>query len=364
MTPTTPRDRSSLRDMAKLAASMPNPALPKPNADSSGHVDLEALLKIQPNWVDEAVARAKMGPVEIPEAPPSFSLAPPSLHPIAMDDIPLGVPTRNGMAIAAASGAALVLLGAALFFAWKTHATNVQLAAAPKPAPVAVAAARADALIPPPPPVAPVQTTPAAAPAPVADNAAPAAAADDAQDTTSAAPTTGGGHSKHVHHKGGHHAELESAMAPAAAPAPVAAAAAAPAHKGPAPKANSALDAALSQAAGPGPALPPPAPVAAPAPAAAAPSGGGDRPDSPSGSAVKDALMSVLSAAKACVSGESDASHVHVTWGSSGAMKSLDITGPAQSDPHAKLCLNRTFARAHVPAFSQPTYAANVTVRP
>jgi hypothetical protein len=350
--------------MAKLAASMPNPELPKPNADSSGHVDLEALLKIQPNWVDEAVARAKMGPVEIPEAPPSFSLAPPSLHPIAMDDIPLGVPTKNGMAIAAASGAALVLLGAALFFAWRTHATNAQLAAAPKPAPVsvaAVAAARADALIPPPPPVTPVQTMPAAAPAPVADNAAPPAA-DDTQDTAPATAPTAGGHSKHVHHKGGHHAELESAMAPA--PAPVAAAAAAPAHKGPAPKANSALDAALSQAAGPGPALPPPTPVAATAPAAAAPAGGGDRPDSPSGSAVKDALMGVLSAAKACVSGESDASRVHVTWGSSGAMKSLDITGPAQSDPHAKLCLNRTFARAHVPAFAQPTYAANVTIRP
>jgi hypothetical protein len=346
--------------MAKLAASMPNPALPKPNADSSGHVDLEALLKVQPNWVDEAVARAKMGPVEVPEAPPSFSLAPPSLHPIAMDEIPLGVPTRNGMAIAAASGAALVLVAAALFFAWKTHANSAALATAPKPAPVAVAAARADTLIPPPPPVALAQTTPAAQPAAVADNAAPPS--DDTQEATAAAPTTTG-HSKHVHHKG-HHADAESAMAPA--PAPVAAAPApAAAHKGgPAPKANSALDAALSQAAGPGPALPPPAPVAAPSPAAAAAPSASDRPDRPSGSAVKDALMGILPAAKACVSGESDASHVHVTWGSSGAMKSVEVTGPAQSDPHAKLCLNHAFARAHVPAFAEPTYAANVTIRP
>jgi hypothetical protein len=345
--------------MAKLAASMPNPVLPKPNADSSGHVDLEALLKVQPNWVDEAVARAKMGPVEVPEAPPSFSLAPPSLHPIAMDEIPLGVPTRNGMAIAAASGAALVLVAAAVFFAWKTHSNSVALATAPTPAPVAVAAARADTLIPPPPPVAPValaQTTPAApaAAVAVADNAAPPG--DDAQEATAAAAPTRTGHSKHVHHKG-HHAEAESAMAPA--PAPVAAP---PARKGPAPKANSALDAALSQAAGPGPALPPPTPVAAPSPAAA-PSAS-DRPDRPSGSAVKDALMGILPAAKACVSGESDASHVHVTWGSSGAMKSVEITGPAQSDPHAKLCLNHAFARAHVPAFAEPTYAANVTIRP
>jgi hypothetical protein len=89
-----------------------------------------------------------------------------------------------------------------------------------------------------------------------------------------------------------------------------------------------------------------------------------DRSDQPAAGAVKSALTGVLADARACVAGESGPTHVRVTWSSSGAMKSVDIQGPAQSDPHAKLCLNRTFAHAHLPAFGAPTYSAGLTIRP
>ena len=54
---------------------MTRPAKRKPNADSSGLVDLAALMAEQPNWLDDALARAK---ASAGTAPPA---APPSLAP-------------------------------------------------------------------------------------------------------------------------------------------------------------------------------------------------------------------------------------------------------------------------------------------
>jgi len=367
----TTRDRSSLRDLAKSAtpASQRPPLVP--SADSSGVIDLEALMKEQPNWLDEAVSRAKAAPGSIPPsslAAPVF-LGPPSLAPTAFDEAPVGVPRTNFTLIAASIGA-IALVAAAAGFALKSQST-----VAPR-APVAAAAAQIAAptphveeTIPPPPPVADV------AAAPVAAKSAPAAdKSDDAtptQATASAAavPDESAPTSRHGKGHGVHHAALHAAYsspAAAEAPAPPPVPAAPPAAKST--KGLSALDAAIRGSVNPNASVPlPPTAAAAPAPApvaavAPAPSGG-DRPDRPSGSAVTSALTSALAGARACLSG-TDPSHARITFGSDGNVRSVEVSGPAGSDPKATSCIRSAFGRAHVPAFSQPTYSAGVTVRP
>jgi hypothetical protein len=108
--------------------------------------------------------------------------------------------------------------------------------------------------------------------------------------------------------------------------------------------------------------------VSAPIPAAvaAAPAGSpsGDRPDRPSSSAVTSALTGALPAARACLASGADPSHARVTFGSDGNVRTVELTGPAASDPKATSCVRSAFGRAHLPPFAQSTYSAGVTVRP
>jgi len=372
MEPETPRDRTALRDVARLAApaGMTSPAAKREarraTTESSGVIDLEALMKSHPNWLDDALSRAKGGPASIP--PGSLSalsapvlLAPPSLAPTSLDDAPVGVP-KNNIALIAATVGALVLVGAATMFAFKAQTK----------APVQVATATAAPLVPashvedpiPPPPVGEVAAPPvanaavAAAPASNApasgpqDNPTQANASDPAPAAEDTAP------SRHGHGHGVHHAALShsAAASMAEAPAPAPAPAAKPA------KATSALDAALRGAAGPVAAAPP---AAAAAPAAAPPAaGGGDRPDRPSGSAVTSALTSALPGARGCLASGAAPSHARVTFGSNGGVQSVELTGPAAGDRKATSCLRAAFGHAHVPPFAQSSYSAGVTVRP
>jgi hypothetical protein len=135
----------------------------------------------------------------------------------------------------------------------------------------------------------------------------------------------------------------------------------------PPPHVGSALDAALRAAAGPvavaaaAPANPAPAAVAA---KTAPPPVADGRPERPSGSAVTGTLNEVLGKARHCVEGMGDASRALVTFGSDGAVRKVDISGPAASDGKASQCLRGALSRAHVPPFSSASYAAGVTVRP
>ena len=53
-----------------------------------------------------------------------------------------------------------------------------------------------------------------------------------------------------------------------------------------------------------------------------------------------------------------------VTFGGDGAVLKIEVTGPAAANAKASQCVRGAFGRAHVPAFSQSTYSAGVTIRP
>jgi hypothetical protein len=361
------RDGRAIREIGKLANAPSSKSPPrKPLADHSGVVDLAAIMAQQPNWLDDALARAKGTTGSSPPSLAAPSLIPPSLSPPGSiaptiadlgDDKPLGVPTSKSLPILLASTfAGVIVAGACLFAIRSSHATAK---APPPPAPAVVAAAShvESPAIPPPP--APAETA-ASAQEETAPAAAQAqAAADEPASGASDAPAPTGHHGRH----GRHDARVAAAATPAAAPEP------APRQAAPAPgaKSNSALDAALRASMG-GAAPAPIGAAAAPAPAPqakAAPAPATDgRPERPSGSAVTSALTEALPSAKSCVASMSDASRALVTFGSDGNVHKVDVSGPAASDAKASRCLKTAFGRAHVPPFSASTYSAGVTVRP
>jgi hypothetical protein len=358
------RDGRALREMAQLAnasnapAAKAPPRKPNPNADSSGLVDLAALMAEQPNWLDDALARAK--------ASAGTTLHPPVLSPSSIaptitelaDEAPRGVPRRSMPLVLASAGAGLIVAAACVF------AIRMSRPAAPAvaevPAQAAVAAAHVDepAIPPPPPaaaepaPAAPAQTEPAQATA--SADPAPSRASEAA----GAATLHHGRHGRHDTHSAPVAAAIEKETpAPAAAPAPR------PGPANAAPKAGSALDAALRASVGPA-AAPAAAPAPAPATKAAPPPAADGRPERPSGSAVTSALTEVLPGARKCVASMTDPSRALVTFGSDGSVRKVDVSGPAGSDSKASQCLRSAFGHAHVPPFSQGAYAAGVTVRP
>ena len=156
----------------------------------------------------------------------------------------------------------------------------------------------------------------------------------------------------HVHHAA---APAAVAAAPTPAPAPAPAPAPPPAVADPEPPAGS-LAAAIKHAGGgkPAPILDHPA-----APAAESkPAVDTSLPDRPSASLVTSALLGVLPDARACMNDGDDPQRASVTFGSNGAVTSVQASGPQAS------CIQKALTRAHVAPFSQPSYRANVTVRP
>jgi hypothetical protein len=366
------RDGRALREMAKLAngtapgAASPSKGPPrKPNADHSGLVDLAALMAQEPNWLEGALARAKVsagGSLAPPSVFAAGSIAP-TISEVGVGngtgdtERAHGVPRSRSLPLVLACAGAGLLVAAACIFAVRMghHGAPAQAAVQ------AVAVATVDApVIPPVPAAVPAPATPD----PVAPAAAAAAqvAAATPDESTAPEPTAPTGH--HGRH-GRHGAEARIAAATAPVAAPVANTPAPTPHGTPsAPHAGSALDAALRAAAGPAAALPAADPAPAPAAAKAPPPAAEGRPERPSGSAVTSALTEVLPAAKKCVAAMTDPSRALVTFGSEGKVQKVDVTGPAGSDPKATQCLRSAFGRAHVPAFSQASYAAGVTVRP
>jgi hypothetical protein len=429
MDATRERDRRAFADLAKLASSSTppppsqraighgahgahgapasvrppapprsTPILPKPNADSSGLIDLQALMGAQPGWLDDAVARAKVkNPAPSSLAPLAAPLSAPTIETMET----LAPPAKSKAGYFLATGIALGAIAAACGFAWHVHQQNqlalarfqaaaaatvapVSAPAIPPPAAVQTTAAVAAAAVPPP-AAAPVAAAAPAPAAPAAASPAIAAAAAAAEDDDE--PATKGKH--HGKHGKGHHGVAAAAADPtpaptpappkgddifaraagASAPPPAAAAPVAP----PPPKASklprddSPLGAALRQAAGGDAPAPKAAPAAAPAddpapaPKRAAPT---DRPDRPSPSTVTSALQAQLPAARGCVASASGPSKVRVTFASEGNVSSVDVSGAAESAPAMVKCLKSAMGKAHVPPFGQPTYSAAVNVRP
>jgi hypothetical protein len=350
--------------VAKLAGNTPAPSdiSRKPNADSSGLVDLAALMSEQPNWLDDALARAKAS-AGVAAAPPS--VVPVSLAPALIDvaDDSFQAPPRKGaLPILLASAGAGLLVAAACAFA--VHARASQAPSAPM-APVAAAAVHTDSLGIPPPPAA-QDVAAAALPGAAQVTEAPSTAPPVAHAADNEGPPVGR-HWRHEHHERAAEAHVAPVAAKAAdAPPPAPVRAAAPVA---APPPKSALEAALRASVGNASVqanASAPAPAAAPAAAAPAPRApvGDGVPERPSGSAVTSTLTEVLGKARRCVEGMSDASRALVTFGSDGAAHKIDVTGPAASDPKAMTCLKAAFSRAHVPPFSSANYSAGVTIRP
>jgi len=98
----------------------------------------------------------------------------------------------------------------------------------------------------------------------------------------------------------------------------------------------------------------------APAPAAGNPK---NIPDRPATGSVTAAIGSVMGGARSCVAGADDVSRATVTFGSSGAVQSVGVSGWAAGKPAAS-CIQSALKGANVGPFSQPTFTFGVTVRP
>ncbi len=86
-------------------------------------------------------------------------------------------------------------------------------------------------------------------------------------------------------------------------------------------------------------------------------------PDRPPTGAVTAAVGSVMGGAKACVAGADEPSKATITFGSSGAVKSVSVGGWAAGKPAAS-CIQNALKGANVGPFSQPTFVFGVTIRP
>jgi hypothetical protein len=87
-------------------------------------------------------------------------------------------------------------------------------------------------------------------------------------------------------------------------------------------------------------------------------------PNHPSQGAILGAVGSVMLGARSCLAGQDEGSKVQVTFGSDGHVKAISVvSGPAAGTP-AEGCLRSALMGARVSPFSEPEYAASITVRP
>jgi hypothetical protein len=86
-------------------------------------------------------------------------------------------------------------------------------------------------------------------------------------------------------------------------------------------------------------------------------------PMKPSAGAAQAALGSVMTAARACVTGQTESSRASVTFGSDGAVKEVEVSGAAAGTP-AERCVRTALSRARVQPFSAPSFTVGATVRP
>jgi hypothetical protein len=89
----------------------------------------------------------------------------------------------------------------------------------------------------------------------------------------------------------------------------------------------------------------------------------GSVPQKPSQGAVTGAIGANLPGARACLKPDDPVSRATITFGSAGTVTSVTVSGGAAGKP-AEACIKNALGKAKVPPFAQPTYSANVTVRP
>ena len=89
----------------------------------------------------------------------------------------------------------------------------------------------------------------------------------------------------------------------------------------------------------------------------------GSVPLTPSQGQVQSALANVRGAARGCVAGMEEASRASVTFGSSGRVSSVSVSGPAATKP-AAACIRAALKDARVPAFQNPSFSVGLTIRP
>jgi len=104
----------------------------------------------------------------------------------------------------------------------------------------------------------------------------------------------------------------------------------------------------------------PPPPAASPPPPQPPPAG---TPAKPTQGAVTIAISGALPQARACLKPDDPISRANVTFASAGSVVAVVVTGGAAGTAAAD-CIKVALWKAAVPPFSEPTYAANVTVRP
>lgn len=88
----------------------------------------------------------------------------------------------------------------------------------------------------------------------------------------------------------------------------------------------------------------------------------GSVPQKPSQGAVTGAIGAVLPNARACLGPDDPVSRASITFGSTGAVQSVSVSGGAAGKP-AEGCIKAALSAAKVAPFAESSYSANVTVR-
>jgi hypothetical protein len=102
----------------------------------------------------------------------------------------------------------------------------------------------------------------------------------------------------------------------------------------------------------------------APTPAATGPAfAAGSVPQKPSQGAVTGALGAVMPTVRACLQPDDPISRASVVFDSTGTVTGITVTGAAAGKP-AEACIKSALGKAKVQPFAQPSYTANVTIRP
>ena len=89
----------------------------------------------------------------------------------------------------------------------------------------------------------------------------------------------------------------------------------------------------------------------------------GSVPQKPSQGAVTGALGAVMPTVRACLQPDDPISRASVVFDSTGTVTGISVTGAAAGKP-AEACIKSALSKAKVQPFAQPTYTANVTIRP
>jgi hypothetical protein len=318
--------------MRPAASSRPSEA----NADDSGVVDLKAVqASATPAQVD-AAANAKPGAHGLLDDDEPKKAAPA----VAAASVAASPPKKSGAVVGIAIAA--VGIAAALFIVMRSGPEASSAASASAAAEVAPVAQADKAMEP----------TPAAAPSPTAEAVAQA---DSPEPSASAAPSVEPTAGKVA--PSGPAAPVAVAAADTAAPAEIAPKPAAPAE----PAQPGDLAAAMAKAAGASAADKSGASSEKVEPAARG--NNANIPKQPPQGSVTSAIGSVMGGAKACVAGADEVSRAQLTFGSSGAVSNVSVSGWAAANGKTG-CVKSAMKGAKVGPFQDPSFSVGVTIRP